>query len=284
MKYRKAVPRGSATKETWQMLMDDVDEFPDLMLHLWNKFHEHGILPRQWQVAEGAQIGKQNGKQGCAAVRLINILDPAGKIFFKELWAAASPPRLNFAYGFYKGRRREQAILVLHTTRWKLRQMGLGHTTTFHDVANAFPSTAYRALGKMVDECAHPGDRSLLKCRYGHTNVIIRGHGDKELVIRPRCGGLQGDACMAPMFSATYDTGMKAWEEQCRHNVQDGLWACDPISGEPTQVGKTLYADDAQETNVTEGVEELNEVLQVSNWYLNHELADKGLGRNDDKE
>ena len=36
MKYRKAVPRGSATKETWQLLMDDVDEFSDLILHLWN--------------------------------------------------------------------------------------------------------------------------------------------------------------------------------------------------------------------------------------------------------
>ena len=58
------------------MLIDDVDEFSDLILYLWNKFHEHGILPRQWQVAEGAQIGKQNGRKGCAAVRLINILDP----------------------------------------------------------------------------------------------------------------------------------------------------------------------------------------------------------------
>ena len=75
MKYRKAVPRGSSTKETWQMLMDDVDEFAEIIAYIWNKFHEHQILPRQWQVAEGAQIGKQNGQAGCAAVRLIKILD-----------------------------------------------------------------------------------------------------------------------------------------------------------------------------------------------------------------
>ena len=54
MKYRKAVPRGSATKETWQMLMEDAEDFSDLTLHLWNRFHQHGILPKQWQVAEGA--------------------------------------------------------------------------------------------------------------------------------------------------------------------------------------------------------------------------------------
>ena len=116
--------------------------------------------------------------------------------------------------------------------------MGLGHTTTFHDVANAFPSTAYGALDGMVDECAQPRDRSLLKCRYGHTNVIIKGHGDKELVMKPRCGGLQGDACMAPMFSAVYDKGMREWEEHCRDVLRDGLWACDPMSGEQIQVGK----------------------------------------------
>ena len=133
----------------------------------------------------------------------------------------------------------------------------------------------------MVDECANPGDRSLIKCRYRHTNVIIRGHGGTELVVRPGCGGLQGDTSMAPMFSAAYDTGMRSWEEHCRAEVRDGLWACDPISGEQVQVGKTLYADDAQETNVTETVDELNGVLHVSNGFLNKELKSRGLGRND---
>ena len=89
---------------------------------------------------------------------------------------------------------------------------------------------------------------------------------------------------MAPMFSAAYDTGMRVWEEQCRHELRDGLWACDPLSGEPMQVGKTLYADDAQETNVTRGVNEMNEVLHASNRHLNQELTERGLGRNDDKE
>ena len=79
MKYRTTVPRGSSTKETWQMLLDDVDEFADTIEYVWNRFHEHQILPRQWQVAEGAQIGKQNGKKSCAAVRLINILDPGAR-------------------------------------------------------------------------------------------------------------------------------------------------------------------------------------------------------------
>ena len=57
-----------------------------------------------------------------------------------------------------------------------------------------------------------------------------------------------------------------------------------PLSGEPIQVSNTIYADDAQETNVTETVEELNEVLPVGGQFLDHELSCRGLGRNGDKE
>ena len=119
LKSRRAVPRGSATRETWVMLMEDVREFREGMMYAWDKFHENGVVPARWQVAEGAQIGKANGKKGGAAVRLINVLDPEGKAFFKELWLRATPPKLDFAYEFYKRRRREQAILVLHTVRWE---------------------------------------------------------------------------------------------------------------------------------------------------------------------
>ena len=66
------------------MRMGGVDEFAETIEYIWNKFHEHHILPRQWQVVAGEQIGKQNGKKGCAAVRLINILDPGCKVLLKN--------------------------------------------------------------------------------------------------------------------------------------------------------------------------------------------------------
>ena len=46
---------------------------------------------------------------------------------------------------------------------------------------------------------------------------------------------------------------------------------------------QTIYADDAQETNATDTVEELNGVLHVSNRFLDKELTSRGLGRNGDK-
>ena len=70
----------------------------------------------------------------------------------------------------------------------------------------------------------------------------------------------------------------------CRRAIGDGLWACDPVSGEPKQAGRTVYADDVHETNVADTVEELNGVLHVSNRFLAKELTSRGLGRNEDEE
>ena len=66
--------------------------------------------------------------------------------------------------------------------------------------------------------------------------------------------------------------------------INDGLWACDPISGESLQVSKTTCADDVQETNVTETVAELNAVQTLSSQFFGHELESRGLGRDGDEE
>ena len=89
---------------------------------------------------------------------------------------------------------------------------------------------------------------------------------------------------MAPMFSAAYGKGMNAWEQHCMMAINDGLWACDPISGESLQVSKTICADDVQETSITETVAGMNAAQTVSSQFFDHELECKGLGRNGDKE
>ena len=40
-------------------------------------------IPKRWQVAQTAQLDKDNGKIGCKAARLINITCPLGKVFSK---------------------------------------------------------------------------------------------------------------------------------------------------------------------------------------------------------
>ncbi len=43
-------------------------------------------VPKKWQVAQTAQLDKDNGKEGTKGIRHINIMCPLGKTFFNMLW------------------------------------------------------------------------------------------------------------------------------------------------------------------------------------------------------
>ena len=47
-----------------------------------------------------SQLGKNNDKQGCAGIRLINLLPPDGKVFYRRFWRRATPVRLSWACRF----------------------------------------------------------------------------------------------------------------------------------------------------------------------------------------
>ena len=42
--------------------------------------------------------------------------------FFRWVWSQVEGKTYPFAYGFYKGRRREQAILIQNTTAWRISE------------------------------------------------------------------------------------------------------------------------------------------------------------------
>ena len=61
--------------------------------------------------------------------------------------------------------------------------MGIDHTTTLHDVANAFPSPEHAVLHYMVDEVVQEGDRGLMKIRCSETDMVVSGHGGREVAV-----------------------------------------------------------------------------------------------------
>ena len=89
---------------------------------------------------------------------------------------------------------------------------------------------------------------------------------------------------MPPMFSAAYDPGIEKWVGRHVNESGDGLQAVDPLTGEEVQLSHTLYADDAQETNVEGDAERLGEVLAASGEALDAELGVRGMARNTAKE
>ena len=139
-------------KEAWQMILRKEGKASKGTINCWNQMYNKKVITKKWQKSEAVQIGKNNGKNKCKAIRLINKLDAAGKMWFKTIWKTARPAATDFSYGFLKYRRREQAILVQNIMTWRLRSSKYSHITSFHDVANAFPSISTQTLDEMVEK------------------------------------------------------------------------------------------------------------------------------------
>ena len=101
------------------------------------------------------------------------------------MWGQIERPLYNFSYGFYRNRRREQAILIQNCVRWRLRNLQdqqndknksrFNHTSTLRDISNAFPSMAHKALNRRINQMTK--DEEIVKTlrhRYTQSYIIIR--------------------------------------------------------------------------------------------------------------
>ena len=79
MKAGKAVPEGCLPKEVWQQVMRADSSEGDFLMRVMNPMFSAGVVPRGFQTGETVQLGKFNGEEGTARVRLINKLGPVGK-------------------------------------------------------------------------------------------------------------------------------------------------------------------------------------------------------------
>ena len=152
-------------------------------------------------------------------MRVINLLDTVGKMFFSTLWKCATDVREHNSYGFYKERRREQAIVVQNAVTWKLRHIGLGHCCVYHDVSNAFPSPFDGTFNDTMQRVGHEDDVHLLQYRYSNSRLRIDTGAQGSVLVHPGSGGMQGDVSMAQIFRTMFDEGLREWDERPDYNT-----------------------------------------------------------------
>ena len=100
-------------------------------------------------------------------------------------------------------------------------------------------------------------------------------------MVRPGCGGLQGDVCMPEQFANFYDKQVDEWIQWRRDRGKGVIlakWQDDWI-----EVGTTLYADDINEKNLTKDAVELDETVRASSDKLDAILGDVGMKQNKSK-
>ena len=106
----------------------------------------HVCTPRGWHFSQAVSLDKQNGKVGPIAVRLIQLMCPFGKQWYKMLWDAGPDASIPlFAHGGVKGRRRESANAFSQIVACRSRKAGL----MLHDSFIAF-QTLFAALASRI--------------------------------------------------------------------------------------------------------------------------------------
>jgi hypothetical protein len=195
------------------------------------------------------------------------------------LWNRRNTKKKDVAFGFTEGRRREQAILIANTTKWRLRTLGISHTQSMHDGANAFPSMGHPTLKDMIDTTCKIEDGPFIEARHKHSIVCIPTPQGERIYLEPAQGGLQGDAAMASEFGQAYEESLDGWAK----NHKRQILAEDPITKKKIHIGTTMYADDISDINIIAD-DGFAEIADERNKELDDILNNMHMAQNKDKE
>ena len=94
------------------------------------------------------------------------------------------------------------------------------HTGTLRDVANAFPSPSHEQLMKVVTNKMGTGMAArVMVHRFREVWVEITDDKGDVIILKPGCGGMQGDVTMPDMFCALYHENIKELMEWKKENT-----------------------------------------------------------------
>eukprot|EP00971_Amphidinium_carterae_P110245 2184157-Amphidinium_carterae.1 len=197
------------------------------MEELLRLIRQFGSQPNLWNVSLGCRVPKGNGKEKCAGERLIHLLDPVGKAHASVLWLDRQTEwqRLPQQSGFTAHRRREQTIVQLQATAWKLQQERQGWVGVFYDQSNAFPSVKYGALSSAATSavaCAFtPSATEIMNGRHERAMCFLQADSHAWTLFALGCGHLQGDRVAPEKFNMVFDPHVQAW---AKANGKVGEW------------------------------------------------------------
>ncbi len=90
-------------------------------------------------------------------------------------------------------------------------------------------------LNKEDDTEAQRKHKLLLKHRYTHMNVSISTKQGEGILMRPKCGGAQGDVGMPTLFRRTYEPVLAQWIHLKKETLPS-ITGLDPLTQEELDV------------------------------------------------
>ena len=124
----RATPTGAVPAELWQLLLQKrnvdpwhVSTIPDSCMLAFEAMQSLCCNPQVWCDGQGCPLSKPGGVPGPDGQRVINLLDPAGKFFYKALLEHVPDAPADHQYGYAPCRSRREAILQVEAWLDRLR-------------------------------------------------------------------------------------------------------------------------------------------------------------------
>ncbi|CAE8600511.1 unnamed protein product, partial [Polarella glacialis] len=286
-KSHRACPRWACPKEAWLLALKEgpyQTQFQNMLQQFFILLRRYKQQPQLWSISQTALLDKVGNKTGCKSKRVIHLLDRAGKAWNKWVWGNSSHAVPHWAVGFVPRRRRDQAILQLKCQLWRLHALGLGAVAVFYDVANAFSSTSFASLDRVLYEDCPDQDALLLTQRYRRALWLFSVCG-QEMLISPRCGDLQGDTAAPQKFLRVYKKLLARWKYRTSTEFEDSIFQLrDPTSGKKVSTSMIAFADDLCRVTLCLSFFSFVRCFEEWNRKLDTELATAGLGQNREKQ
>ena len=196
--------------------------------------------------SKGADVAKTNGK-----LRLLHVLCPfwtqVYSVWFKA-WENSQQP-LHWEHGFFRHKRREEAIMICEMAGEETKHTGLSAVDALHDATNAFASTTTTAYQETIHRHAAPYDHPyhdlFLQMQRNACVDIQDANGHVQL--RPTMGNLMGDRFVPCAFALTYRRSILRYTVRsvaARRLLRKLPWVEDTPSA--IDVSTVVFADDVR--------------------------------------
>ena len=112
-------------------------------------------------------------------------------------------------HGFFRGRRREGAMLAQRCTGWHFTCLGKSHLNSLTDMSNAFSCTKRETMEEPTNKCSRETSGWLRDCEM--EVVFLQGH-DGEFTFMVKHGLLMGTSEAPRIFSWGFDKTFRRWK------------------------------------------------------------------------
>lgn len=221
---------------------------------------------------------KPGGVPGPNGQRIINLLDPASKVFYKALLDLGPDKPADHQYGYATKRSRRDAILQVEAWLDRLRLNKLSTATTLFDLTKAFDTINLKAIEEAIEAEELPqAAKTMLVDLHRRLRIRLSMPNGDDLQMHLSSGVLQGGGTGPRIFRVAYDQCIEEWKAAAVGHA-DSMTVT--YNGSFHVLDIAAYADDLVRIASGKSLEELQNHTALHTEVLERLLQPRGLKLN----